>query len=291
LFGRRPREADRRWFEDLLRRDWHHSGVRLFDVAAMLGPTPDTSPLADGIAQITSPAAFERTVLEPQVNAGQSPELLLFASFAASLTLGQTVRDAIQELASFWLGRGGRLRFGGHPTITPTIDYIAHDVIPGDERERVTVFQSGHFVTKATLREVARWATVVETDATGYEPADRASSLTIMRRQMILESDAVAAVVIGGLTPDDLLAQGRTELPGVEEELVLARQRSLPVFLLGTTGGHAAILAERARSEDTPWSSLGNQLSADENDDLARSDDYGSIAETIWDATVDEPSP
>jgi hypothetical protein len=202
------------------------------------------------------------------------PELLLLGAFPRGEGSTQEVREAVHEITTTWLTRGGRLRFGGHPTITPLVNVAAAAVVGEHQPEYVTIYQSRFFPIARDLREIAEWATVEDTESTGEQD----TSLTIMRERMVGDGALAAAVVIGGRTTE----QGQ-HTPGVDEEVRLVRERGVAVYLLGRPGGRAATLIEQCRDEQPPWSSLGNALSADENEDLSDTDDYWRVARTLWD--------
>jgi hypothetical protein len=106
---------------------------------------------------------------------------------------------------------------------------------------------------------------------------DLDSSLTAMRRKMIRAENADVAVIVGGRTEEH-----GTHAPGVEEELALARAAGVPVVVVASPGGQAAVIADRERESQPPWSGLGNGLPADVNDQIAEEDDYAGIAQVLW---------
>jgi hypothetical protein len=278
LLTQQMMSADRRW--------------RSFDLALLMGPAPVCNRGVEGASAPVSEvegvhythAAAVVTALREQPGTrppGDRPELLLFAALGPGQGAGQEFRDAVLDVATYWLGRGGRIRFGGHPTVTPTVHWVARAQVPGQEQERVTIYQSEYFVTPQLLREISRISQVVGTEVRGTGDESRRASLTHMRERMVLTSSAVAAVVIGGMTRAE-----RDEQPGVEEEMLLARAHGIAAFLLGATGGQAAVMADQARTQDPPFSGLGNSLSSDANDFLTTTDDYSRAIEMIWTATV-----
>lgn len=266
--------------------------LRAFDLAVMMAPSPpsdlvvhDESPAVTEVADIQSShgrSLVAALALSAASRAArpENRELLLFAGIGPGQGARQEFRDAVQDIAIFWLGRGGRIRFGGHPTVTPTVNWAARSEVRGREREHVVIYQSEYFVTPQLLSEISQIATVVGTEVQGAGTDARQQSLTHMRERMVRESAAVAALVIGGLTPAEA-----PDRPGVEEEMLLAQGRGIPIFILGATGGEAAILVDQAREQDPPFAVLGNGLSPDENEFLATTDDYSRAADIIWTAT------
>jgi hypothetical protein len=210
------------------------------------------------------------------------PNLLLFGAFPRATGSHQTVIDAVHEVTTTWLSRGGAVTFGGHPTFTPLVLGVARTQAPSIDREQVTIYQSLARASGADREALNERAVAVFTEDLG----DDAASLTLMRSRMVDESGAVAAVAIGGRTDE-----GGTHAPGTQEEVDLARGRSvpIPVFLLAATGGHTAVMAAEAAQTEPPWAALGTPLTADGNAQLAGSDDFWAIARQIWDLTVGSP--
>ena len=134
------------------------------------------------------------------------------------------IRDAVIALASVVLPRY-HLIWGGHPSITPLIaNVLRHS--SKEVNSSVTVYQSGYFV-KEFPKENKDVEHVVVTESLG----DRASSLDLMRRQMVIENDFAAAVFIGGMD-------------GVEDEykLFVESHPEAKVFPMASTGAAALML-------------------------------------------------
>jgi hypothetical protein len=285
VFGRRPSVDDRRAFVDWLReRDFApgDSERQRFDLAIMMSSVPGDGAHDDVVAGYGGIGYIEgladpSSVTEPRRAA--TPELLVFGAFPRHAGSAQEVRDAVHEIVTTWLTRGGRIRFGGHPTFTPLVELASQMEVPGAERDRVTIVQSRHFLNVGGMQQASGLATVEVTDDMG----DRASSLSVLRHQLVGGSTAVAAVAVGGRTEE-----GGTHQPGIEEEVELARAHGIPVFLLASPGGHTAVLAERAAAGDPAWSSLGNALSDGDNQWLATTDDYWRAAIRIWESATGE---
>ena len=134
------------------------------------------------------------------------------------------IRDAVIALASVVLPRY-HLIWGGHPSITPLIaNVLRHS--SKEVNSSVTVYQSGYFV-KEFPKENKDVEHVVVTESLG----ERASSLDLMRRQMVIENDFAAAVFIGGMD-------------GVEDEykLFVESHPEAKVFPMASTGAAALML-------------------------------------------------
>jgi len=103
----------------------------------------------------------------------------------------------------------------------------------------------------------------------------------VMRKAMVADGGAVAALAIGGRTHE-----AGTHVPGIDEEIELVRAQGTAVYLLGAPGGQAAVLAARAAIETDPWASLGNGLDRAGNELLAATEEYEHAVELIWEAST-----
>jgi hypothetical protein len=276
MFAHHPTEEDHGRLEAFLAETGmgpHERECRSFDAALMLDPT------ATGVREVGEWSVVEHPgrflqMLSASTSVGESeasPTLLLLGAFPAQEVSAQEVMQATHALATTWLRLGGSIVFGGHPTFTPLLIEAGRLIVPGEERWRITAFQSRWFASPAALEELEALITVVPTAVA----ADRDASLTVMRTAMCgVRADAVVA--IGGRTEE-----GGTHTPGIDQEIDLARAASSPVFLLGGPGGRAAELAAVARREEEPWGRLGNPLTSEQNERLFLSDDYERAARTI----------
>lgn len=266
----------------------HEAECRAFDAAVLLDPMPVCVSASAGGHVVVAGASVYSTSLGREPGAGpdddreaggpadaSGPRLLLFSAFPQDGEVqGRTVA-AVNAVVGQWVALGGSVTFGGHPTITGLVLELVRRVARDRTMPVVRVYQSEYFgpLSRALARTDPR-VEVVRTPAT----EDRRESLSVMRRQMVDETAAVAAVVIGGRTHE-----GGQHRPGVDEELALARAAGIPVFLLGGAGGRAAELA--AELGQGRWSELGNRLGAD-NERLYVDDDYTALTRLIWDSTT-----
>lgn len=286
LFARNPDSDDVAELRDWLRETGytdHPLACRAFDAAVLIRPSSiGTIPVeewgvvgsGDGYltALVGAPTAEENA---------RRPTLLLLGAFPAEPASHGAVIAAVAALTRSWLARGGALSFGSHPTFTPLVAEAARAILPSGARERVRAFRSGYFAKPAFAPDLGKVMTVEEIPATD----DLETSLTAMRQAMIRPGSAVVAVIIGGRTTE----QG-THAPGVQEELALARAAEIPVVVLASPGGQAAVIADRERESQPAWSGLGNGLPADVNELIADEDDYADLARVIWEGFAKEPS-
>jgi hypothetical protein len=173
------------------------------------------------------------------------------------------VDEAVISLARNVFQAGGRLVFGGHPSISPLVTTVAtefpinRDVEDSKRNEfdgtPVTIYQSeAHANGIAPQNSLlfnsgyARVAWTPAVDNEQYNPALSGTrqclkSLTTMRKQM-LSGNIDALVCVGGME-------------GVEEEFEIFRAQQLgrPIFLLASTGGATQILSNRYREFDNVY--------------------------------------
>jgi hypothetical protein len=188
---------------------------------------------------------------------------------------------AILEFVALFSGLifkyGGRIVHGSHPTFTPVILRQARQHAPERLRKPVTLVMSDLWARDLPdddLQAVSDVAEVVITKKMGEGgPEDsetRNRSLSAMRRVLIDAQNVMVAV--GGK-----MHSGDGKIPGVGEEMELARKKGLPRFLLAGLGGFAKKLAE----ELTP-SSLDNALPREENVTLFSTDDVAASVNILF---------
>ena len=151
------------------------------------------------------------------------------------------ITDAVVALARTFLTAGFRLVTAAHPTIAPLLLYVAAEFPSEATGERVAIYQSGLFanVLPAATRRfeadgVGRliWTAAAKGDRP--EPGSWDDSLAIMRRQMLHETDPIAACFIGGME-------------GIQTEYSLYTDLfpERPTYPLGRPGGEARLLLGR----------------------------------------------
>ena len=275
LFARHPTAEDQQQLTTwLAENDYgpHAAECRAFDAAVMLDPLPG-APLTFGNFGVSESAADYLGRLQevsPLRDDHHDGSMLLLGAFPSGVATHQGVIEAVQSVAVTWLRLGGRIVCGGHPTFVPLLTEAVRSV--GADREQLTVYWSRFFATPEAIQALLTQAVVVPIEAVD---GDRDRSLTAMRLAMVGHSEQAVVVGIGGRT-----SELGTHVPGLDEEVRLARAAQLPVYLLGVTGGQTGQLARDAAAAG--WASLGNPLSLADNLFLAESDRYEAIARTIW---------
>lgn len=179
---------------------------------------------------------------------------------------------AINAFVQATLDRNGTVIFGSHPTFQQVIFDVSKLRRPSDYISAVHMYISKHFATQAMVDENMNYATVTATDDIDN---DRSKSLTAMRTAMIQDEDAICMIVIGGK------ANRPHFLPGVDEEIEIARSRNLPVFLIGSVGGRTAEIATEFQTNG--WQNKLNPMSVEFNEELMLSLDYSNLASKLLD--------
>lgn len=172
---------------------------------------------------------------------------------------------------------GGRIVHGSHPTFTPVILRQARLQSSGRLRKPVTLIMSQLWAQDLAPEEIESLTDIAELIITRKVgeggPADtntRNQSLTAMRR-VLIDAQNVMVAVGGKLHSKD----GKT--PGVGEEMLLAKKKGIPRFLVGGLGGFARTLAD----ELTP-SDLNNSLSRRANVTLFGTDDVSTCVNVLF---------
>lgn len=163
------------------------------------------------------------------------------------------IEEAVIGLARNIFQAGGKIIFGGHPSISPLVAMVAtefrlnkeiENMKRNEEQEKpITIFQSCAY-EKVIPKETTGlftlgYSSIVWTDAVDgevFNPKIQGKpqcekSLALMRSQM-MKGNVDALVCLGGME-------------GVEQEFEMFRElhRRKPIFLLSSTGGATKILA------------------------------------------------
>jgi hypothetical protein len=278
LFARNPDAADveelREWLKETGYAD-HPLACRAFDAAVLIRPSSIGTIAVEDWGMVGSGNGYLTALVGgPEAEeVDRRPTLLLLGAFPAEPRSHAPVIAAVAELARSWLSRGGALTFGSHPTFTPLVAEAARAVLPPSAKRRIRAFRSGYFGTTGFAPDLGEAMTVQEIPAEN----EREASLKAMRREMIRSGAADVAVIIGGRT-----TESGSHAPGVEEELALARAAGIPAVVLASAGGQAAVIADRERECQPPWSGLGNGFPVDVNESIAEEDDYVDVARILW---------
>jgi hypothetical protein len=278
FYGRWPKETDESDFVELARQSGYSADPKhgpVYDTGLLLGPIPAQSladhqvrPYVDSSEEYMG--TLEKYLQESEPTIAKRGLIISGAFPDAEPEEQQHLTDAIMAFTRAMLDRQCLIIFGGHPTFTPLILDMSRRRRPKDFKEAVHLYQSRLFVTDQDLQRLQKQATVFGIDAVA---ADRTASLTKMRQQMINDSQAAGLVAIGGRTKTEVHS------PGIDEEIQLAAQAGIPVFLVGSAGGRTAEICAEYKAIN--WQNVPNKLSAAENEELMTSLDYGVLADKV----------
>ena len=147
------------------------------------------------------------------------------------------ITDAVVAISKIIFSEGGKIIYGGHPTISPLILSVARMYRENNDQKNLPlmcIFQSKYFEGKISkfTRELINlklgqisWIDSVNNN--------RDQSLKLMRKEMIESSNIVAAIFIGGME-------------GIAEEFKLFTELhpNLPMYLIASSGGATRFLFE-----------------------------------------------
>jgi hypothetical protein len=279
-FGRRPQPADYGQFSTCAVEcgyDPHPHWGPYYDAALLLtvaGCQPDGSagsPCNPSVESLDNYIAAVEEYLAPPARPARRRGLIISGAFPLTEPeLQQNLTDAVHAFTRTALDRGADVIFGAHPTFQHLIFDLGRRCRPTDRLQAIRMYISEYFATPAAVTEFKEHATVFATPSTG----DRAGSLTLLRKSMVDDPHAAAVIVIGGRTA----VAGH--IPGVDEEVQLARTAGLPVFLVGSCGGRSAELSCQHLAGTTSL----NNLAPEDNRELATSTDYASLASMVLDS-------
>lgn len=196
-------------------------------------------------------------------NAGR--EIIISGAFPDSEeAYKQVLTDVLIVFASQILKDGYTLTFGSHPTFQELFFEISRMIFGDNNPSKLKMFISKHFEDdyKSNIIHLKENATTHETKKHD-EGINR--SLTIMRQEMIQRGEVTALVCVGGKRKETQLEEG------VREEISLAIEKNIPVFIVGTAGGCSAVVASEYMNKG--WESL-NTYSSKLNEDFKNSLDY-----------------
>ena len=160
----------------------------------------------------------------------------------------QSLMDALVLFAKVIIKNGYELTFGAHPTFQELFFDIAKEIEPKDFRNKLNMYVSDFFLgddyekeldytNKCTLHKVEREESLPQ-------------SLTEMRKSMIQRERVKALVCLGGKIKKEKKEEG------IREEIELAREKGIPVFVVGSVGGCSAVVANEYRAAG--WENLND---------------------------------
>lgn len=286
FFGRRPNMSDINALnKEFFKRHFNcnNSCDGGCDIAVLAGPFSDInasvdnseSVIVDGVQEYVG--EVRRLIFNRKIRDKKSRNIIISGAFPENIdtVYQQRLIDAVSTLSKIIFDRGCSIIFGSHPTFTPLIMKMGEDRLGGARKEKIKMYMSRFFQnmnSEEVLNEYKRNTSFVMTET----DTDMEKSLTKMREAMIKSSNASALLVIGGKTAHN----GHT--PGIDEEIKLAKEADIPVFIIGSAGGRAyEVAAEYNKCEWKIGNWIPNGLQPSENEKLLISTDFEELADMI----------
>ena len=188
----------------------------------------------------------------------------------------QSLYDAVNILSKEILKSGVKLTFGSHPTFQNIIFEIGKKYRPSDYKNAVKMFISKYFKDKYNIEELNENAEVYEIEKV---ESNLLKSLTLLRENMINIEEVKALICLGGIIRSE-----NDSNKGVIEEIEIARENNIPVFLVGMVGGKSSQIAAKYLKNKN-WAELNN-APIELNEELALSLDYRTVFKKLIDNIV-----
>lgn len=180
----------------------------------------------------------------------------------------QSLTDALVIFAKLILKKGYTLTFGSHPTFQELFFEISKEVYPEEHKQKLKMFISKwfdfidkreHYLSNAQLFEI--------------EACDKLSdSLFCMRKKMIQRKGVAALICLGGKIKENKAEEG------IRQEINLAHEFGIPVFVVGSVGGCSSQVAIELKRDE--WMGL-NAAPKELNEELMESLDYFTLAQEL----------
>lgn len=148
----------------------------------------------------------------------------------------QSLTDALVLFAKVIIRGGYQLTFGAHPTFQELFFDIAKEIAPKEYKNRLNMY-----ISKCFLQDSDDWSKEYNDKCNMFvteKKENRLSSLTEMRKVMIQRDEVKAVICLGGKIKKN------KEEEGIREEIALAREKGIPVFVVGSVGGCSAVVAK-----------------------------------------------
>lgn len=209
--------------------------------------------------------------LQGQKRRTNNMEIVISGAFPdADEIYKQSLTDALVLFSKAIFRNGYELTFGAHPTFQNLFFEIAKEECLVEYKSRVNMYISNWFLKddKEDIEAYNNKCTLCVSEI----KADLAQSLTEMRKQMIQRSNVKALVCLGGKIKENKSDEG------IREEIKLAREANIPVFIVGSVGGCSSKVAEEYRIKG--WSEI-NSASKELNDIFSNDIDYYKMAQEM----------
>jgi hypothetical protein len=182
----------------------------------------------------------------------------------------QSLTDALILFTKAIIQSGYDLTFGAHPTFQELFYEVVKEVEPIDYKDRINMYISKWFLEGEPEKE-KEFNEKYNLHAIDKKN-DLQLSLSKMRKKMIQRENVKALVCLGGKIRSDKNDEG------IREEIKLAREFNVPVFVVGSVGGCSSKVAMEYKMNG--WDKLNN-ASEDINQNFLEGIDYYSMAKEM----------
>ncbi|WP_340032005.1 TIR domain-containing protein [Paenibacillus sp. FSL K6-1122] len=276
FYGRRPEPRDIENIKELIKTNDNPTINTFYDSALLVAPILgyETAQVLDNEDSFVDSFDEFLNYIESCNTIGIGKDLNKFMVISGAFPdcepeYQQHLLTAIHAIVQTLLSRGIGIIFGGHPTFRHIIFSIAERQRIEDPRTMVKLYQSRWFISKEMEEEFSKHSTLHVIEAENNQNA----SLFKMRKEMIENPEAVGMIVIGGKT-----VKNNPE-PGIDEEINIAEESNMPIFLIGSVGGRSSEIASEYKK--TGWIRSNNELTNAENEKLLVSLDYRVLTKMI----------
>lgn len=182
----------------------------------------------------------------------------------------QSLTDALIMFAKAIMRDGYILTFGAHPTFQELFFEIAKNIDSQNFRNMLKMFISNWFMANDTEKE--KYYNDNCQLSISEKKEELSDSLSLMRKEMIQRKEVKALVCLGGKIKEDKNQEG------IREEIKLAMEYNIPVFIVGSVGGCSSQVAAEYMNAD--WKDLNN-APKELNEEFQNSIDYVQLAESM----------
>lgn len=182
----------------------------------------------------------------------------------------QSLTDALIIFAKAIIKGGYILTFGAHPTFQELFFEISKMIDTENSNDMLKMFISNWFMEENSGKEkyYNNNCQLIRIE----KKKNLNDSLSAMRKKMIQRNKVKALVCLGGK-----IKENKNE-EGIREEIKLAIEYNVPVFIVGSVGGCSAEIAVEFKNHD--WKNLNN-ASKEVNEEFLNSIDYFKLAQNM----------
>lgn len=266
IIGRTPTTRDVNNLRDLLC-DFNGDSIVILS-NKVVSPTIEQDIIIDSIEDFYY---YWYTYLYGNKESGDMKEIIVSGAFPdCEEVYKQSLTDALIIFAKAIMKSGYVLTFGAHPTFQELFFEIARNIGGQDSRNMLKMFISNWFLEKECEKEEYYNSNCQLIKCEKMENLN--NSLSVMRKKMIQRKEVKALVCLGGKIKENKKEEG------VREEIDLAIEYDIPVFIVGSVGGCSAEVAKEYMNDK--WKDL-NTASKELNEKFLNSINYLELTQSL----------